>query len=80
MSIRSVLFENEAFPSNVQSRHFKLYGVMRFNLERRSTLNDVINFYWSVWYDISVYGLSAKNGIVPVIRYNVQRSDSNKDL
>ena len=28
----------------------------------------------------SVYGSSAKNGIELVLRYNVVRSDSNKDL
>ena len=50
--IRFVLFENEAFSSNVQSGHFKLYRVMRFHLECGLALNDVMNFHWSECYDI----------------------------
>ena len=75
-----VLFENEAFSSSVQSRHFKLYGVMQFHLECGFALNDVMNFHWSVYFTSSVYGSRAKNGNEPVIRYNVARRDSNKAL
>ena len=63
-------FKNKAFSANVQWCHFKLYGVMRFDLEYRFAFNDVIISIGQFGMTSSVYRSNAKNGSKPVIRYN----------